>query len=110
MKGFSKAYGQIIFSLIGALLIVGSAWLTRGANNGDTWLYLTSIWAILFSALQVYASVKVAGLSKWALGALAAAFSIIALTWWANGAENAWIFLTSVVTMFIAFFILIPRN
>lgn len=110
MKGLSNTYGQVIFSLISAIVIVGSAWLTKGENNSDTWLYITSMWAILFGAFQVYATVKVAGLSKWALAILAAAFGIILFTWWANGAENAWIFLTSVVTMIVAFFILVPRN
>jgi len=110
MMPILKKQGIIAFSIIGALIIVVSAWLTKATDNNDTWLYVFSIWLIFFSAFEVYSSVKVHKASKIALAALVGASVIIVVAWWANGAENAWIFLTSAVTMLIVFLILAPRN
>lgn len=102
-----KTHGQIIFALIGALAIVGSAWWTRGTENTDTWLYVFSIWMILFSAFEIYSSVKAARLSRIALASLIGAFAIIVVAWWANGAEHARVFLTCTVGMVVSFFAIV---
>lgn len=101
--------GIILFSIIGALLIVGTAWLSKG-SEAETWLYVFSIWMILFSAFQVYGTVAVHQVSKLALSVLGIASVIVIGAWWANGAEQMWIFLTSVATMLVAFLVLKPRN
>lgn len=110
MLPISNTYKTITFSLIGALLIVGTAWATKGSGNNDTWLYIFSIWMILFSAFEIYSSVPVSKISKWALTALIAAFAIILVVWWANGAEDLQIFLASTVGMVVAFFVLAPQR
>lgn len=101
--------GIIVFSIIGALMIVGTAWLSKG-SEADTWLYVFSIWMILFSAFQVYDTVAAHQVSKLALTVLGGASVIIIVAWWANGAEHMWLFLTSVAIMLVAFFVLKPHK
>ncbi len=99
--------GIIVFSIIGALMIVGTAWFSKGPE-ADTWLYVFSIWMILFSAFQVYSTVAAHQVSKLALAVLGGASVIVGVAWWANGAEHMWLFLTSVATLLVAFLILKP--
>lgn len=101
--------GMIVFSIIGALMIVGTAWFSKG-SEADTWLYVLSIWTILFSAFQVYGTVAAHKVSKLALAVLGVASVIVIMAWWANGAEQMWLFLTSVAIMLVAFFVLKPRK
>ena len=101
--------GMIVFSIIGALMIVGTAWLSKGSEAG-IWLYVFSIWMILFSAFQVYGTVATRQVSKLALTVLGGASVIVIVAWWANGAEHTWLFLTSVAIMLTAFFVLKPRK
>ena len=101
--------GLIVFSIIGALTIVGTAWLSKG-SDADTWLYVFSIWMILFSAFQVYSTVATHQVPMLARSVLAGASVIIIVAWWANGAEHIWLFLTSVATMLVAFFVLKPHQ
>lgn len=94
-------------ALIGAFAIIGAAWWTRGAEHNDTWLYVFSVWMILFSAIEI---VKVPKVSRPALALLIGAFAIILVTWWANGAEHVWVFLTCVVSMLVAFFAILSQK
>jgi hypothetical protein len=99
----------IAFSIIGALIIVGAAWLAKGSESNDAWLYVFSIWMILFSAFQVHTpSATPSKLPKLVFGILAGAAVIVIGAWWANGAEHAWLFLTSIATLIVSFFILAP--
>lgn len=95
-------YGSVVFSIAGALIIVGASWWTKGSES-DTWLYLVSVWMILFSALEAYASVKADTLSRLVLGALVGAFLIILAAWWANGAEQAELFFGGTAAMLAMF-------
>jgi hypothetical protein len=106
---FKIQVGMIVFSIIGAIMIVGTAWLSKGSEAG-TWLYVFSIWMILFSALQIYGTVAAYQIPKLARAVLVGASAIIMVAWWANGAEHMWLFLTSVATMLVAFFILKPHT
>ncbi len=101
--------GMIVFSIISALMIVGTAWFSKG-SEADTWLYVLSISMILFSAVQIYSTGAAHKVSKLALALLVGAFAIIIVAWWANGAEHMWLFLTSVATLLVAFFVLKPQK
>ncbi len=94
---------------IGALMIVGTAWFSKG-SEANTWLYVFSVWMILFSAFQVYGIGAAHKVSKLALALLVGASVIIIVTWWANGAENMWVFLTCVVGMLVSFFAIISQK
>ena len=52
---FLKKYGLVIFALIGALAIIGTALWSKGTN---AWFYVFCIWLILYSALEVYSRKK----------------------------------------------------
>lgn len=106
---FNK-YGSVVFSVVGALIILGAAWWAKGTENDDTWLYVFSVWMILFSAMEAYSSVAIAKISKLVLAALTGAFAIILGVWWANGAEQPWLFLTCVVALLVSFFAVVSRK
>lgn len=54
-----KKYGRIIFALIGAIAIIGTAlWSAGTAYEKNAWLYVFSIWIVLNSILEVYLSKK----------------------------------------------------
>ncbi len=110
MKSFLNKSGVIAFSIIGALVIVAAAWLTKGSTSNDTWLYVFSMWLILFSAFEVHASVTTSKMSKLVVAALVGASAIILGVWWANGAEDAWLFLSCTAILLVSFFILVPRK
>lgn len=110
MTPLGNKSGVIVFSIIGALLIVGLAWMTRGSESNDTWLYVFSIWMILFSAFEVRTSVKTSKISRLVFAALVGASAIILGAWWANGAEHAWLFLTCTATLVASFFVLMPKK
>ncbi len=54
-----KKHWQIIFALVGALAIIGTAWWANGTDeNNNAWLYVFCIWLILYSAIEVYTNKK----------------------------------------------------
>lgn len=110
MTPVHNTYNPLVFSIIGAFVIVGAAWVTKGVADNDTWLYVFSVWMILFSAFESYSTIKERKISKIVLAVLGAASLVIFGAWWANGAENARVFLTSVVTLLVAFAILLPKS
>lgn len=110
MKSPLNKSGIIVFSVIGALVIMGSAWMTKGSESNDTWLYVFSIWMILFSAFEMRGSVKTSKIAKIVFSVLIVAAAIILGAWWANGAEHVWIFLTCIVTLLISFFVLVHQK
>jgi hypothetical protein len=108
MTSLTNTSRIIVFSIIGALIIVGAAWLAKGSESNDAWLYVFSIWMILFSAFQVRTSVKSSKVPKLVFGILATATAIVVGAWWANGAEHAWLFLICAAALVVSFFILVP--
>jgi hypothetical protein len=110
MTSLLNKSGVIVFSIIGALLIIGAAWMTKGSESNDAWLYVFSIWMILFSAFEVRTSVQTSKTLRLVFAVLAGASAIVLGAWWINGAEHAWLFLTCVATLVVAFFILLPKK
>ncbi len=59
MTPMFKAYGSIIISLIGALVIIATAWWSKGTAWNDTaWLYAFGFWLIAFTVFEVYSRKK----------------------------------------------------
>ncbi len=59
MMPIFKKHGLIIFALIGALAIIGTAWYANGNDeNNNAWLYVFCIWLILYSGYEVYSKRK----------------------------------------------------
>jgi hypothetical protein len=110
MTSLLNKYGVLIFSIVSALIIVASAWLIKGAEDNDTWLYIFSIWMILFSAFEIHSSVKITKVSNIAHAALVGASAIVVGAWWMNGAEHLEIFLSSVAAMIVAFFATVSQQ
>ncbi|MBP6857757.1 MAG: hypothetical protein KBC11_00985 [Candidatus Pacebacteria bacterium] len=50
MKSIFKKYGtSIIIAIVGTAILV-SVWVINGSEKEDLWLYIFSIWLILYSA------------------------------------------------------------
>lgn len=49
-----KKYGQVIFAVIGALATIGSALWFKDTEYENTWLYVFTVWLLLYSVLEVY--------------------------------------------------------
>jgi len=59
MTPLFKKFGSIIISIIGAIGIIATAWITKDTEYNDTaWLYAFCVWLILFSAFEAYSSLK----------------------------------------------------
>lgn len=56
MTQTAKRYGQILLSVIGAIAILGTAYLTKGTENENAFFYVLAIWLVLFGALEVFYS------------------------------------------------------
>ncbi len=53
-----KKNGTIIMSVISAITIVATAYLAKGSEYENAWLYVFVIWSFLFAAFEVYYNYK----------------------------------------------------
>ena len=53
-----KKNGTIIMSVIAAIAILATAYLAKGSEYENAWLYVFVIWSFLFAAFEVYYNYK----------------------------------------------------
>ena len=53
-----KKNGTIIMSVIAAIAILATAYLAKGSEYENAWLYIFVIWSFLFAAFEVYYNYK----------------------------------------------------
>ncbi len=53
MTPLFKKHGMIIFAAVGALAILGTALWFKDTEYENAWLYVFTIWLVLYSALEV---------------------------------------------------------
>lgn len=50
----TKTFVMTSFAIVGALAVLIAAWITNGSEREDLWLYIFSVWLVLYGGLEAY--------------------------------------------------------